>query len=70
MKFLIHAAYTYNLFVIKQNKTNKIAYSAKDPHPLPTAFFVPKRNTQMLEVWRRRRIKSQSEDPRYRKGRG
>ena len=38
-------------------------------HAPPTAFSVPKRNKKLV-VWRRRRRKSQSEDPCYRKGRG
>ena len=54
-----------------------MVYRAKDPHFLAQfiAFFAPKRNKK-LEVgrrrrrWRRRRRKSQSVDPRYRKGRG
>ena len=51
-----------------------MAFTAKDPRP-PTAFSVPKINKK-LEVGRRRRRrrrrgrKSQSEDPRYHKGRG
>ena len=43
-----------------------IINTAKDPRP-PTAFSVPNRK---LEVGRRRRRKSQSDDPRYCKGRG
>ena len=39
---------------------------SQGPMP-PMAFSVPKRNTQMLEVWRRIR-KCQSEDPHYCKG--
>ena len=58
-------------FQYKEYIINKLAYTAKDPHPPPppTVFSVPNRNKK-LEVGRRRRRKSQSEDPHYHKGHG
>ena len=61
-----------NIFAETDLCLNKMAYTAKDPHP-PTAFSVPNRNKKLKvgrnrKRSRKRRRKCQSEDPRYHKG--
>ena len=60
-------------FQYKEYIINKMAYTAKDPHPppLPQCFlYLTETKSWKWEVGRRRRRKSQSEDPHYHKGHG
>ena len=59
---LIHMKLALINVVLKSIK-NKMAYTAKDPHP-PTAFSVPNRNKK-FEVGRRRREEEEGEGEKF-----